>query len=188
MIDNYDKINAKLSLFGETYSIGSSGEIVLNHNYDLKRDSITVVKQVKELGDETFYIHKRLKKLKVLGRLERIGINCFSGSGLNEVEIFGVKVIDSNAFFCNRKLRKVEIYNDTKIIGEEAFEKCSSLVYVKIPDTVESIGEWAFKDCRSLKYINIPKSIRFIAKNAFDNCRSLDSDIREALDRLMLEK
>ncbi len=61
-----------------------------------------------------------------------------------------------------------EIAEGTKVIGEGAFYKCSSLTSVNIPSGVISIGGAAFADCSSLTSVNIPSSVKYIGDNPFE--------------------
>lgn len=54
-------------------------------------------------------------------------------------------------------IEKVTIPNDIEIIGNGAFENCTSLKELTIPDSVTSIGNWAFEECLSLESIYIDK-------------------------------
>ena len=55
----------------------------------------------------------------------------------------------------------------TRIICNNAFWDCSSLLDIVIPSSVTSIGDWAFSFCASLIYISIPKSVICLNGNPF---------------------
>ena len=65
------------------------------------------------------------------------------------------------------------IREGVKVIGDRAFEDCSSLISIKIPDGVTNIGSWAFSSCESLTCINIPSRVTNIGEGAFAFCISL---------------
>lgn len=60
-----------------------------------------------------------------------------------------------------------EIAEGTRVIGDGAFSKCSSLTSVTIPSSVISIGGGAFIDCSSLTSVTIPSSVMYIGWEAF---------------------
>jgi ubiquitin len=60
-------------------------------------------------------------------------------------------------------------------IGEQAFNKCTSLTSITIPDSVTSIGNDAFNKCTSLTSITIPDGVTSIGEQAFLGCTSLTS-------------
>ena len=66
-----------------------------------------------------------------------------------------------------------EIAYDVTSIGEEAFEKCSSLTSIVISNSVTSIALYAFVRCTSLESIVIPDSVTSIGSSAFSVCDSL---------------
>ena len=61
------------------------------------------------------------------------------------------------------------------MIGDYAFQYCTSLTSVNIPDSVTTIGGYAFRDCGSLTSVNIPESVTTIGEDAFYRCESLTS-------------
>ena len=85
----------------------------------------------------------------------------------------GVKVIGDNAFWWCRSLISINIPNSVTTIGIEAFLECESLISINIPNSVTMIGEGAFWGCESLISINIPNSVTMIGEGAFFFCKSL---------------
>ena len=67
------------------------------------------------------------------------------------------------------------IPNNVVIIGEEAFNGCTSLESIVIPNSVTSIEGSAFYGCTSLTKIVIPNSVTNIGNAAFGSCTSLES-------------
>lgn len=54
-----------------------------------------------------------------------------------------------------------------KIIGDNVFEGCTSLISINIPDGVTSIGSNAFLMCSNLSSVNIPNTVISIGNAAF---------------------
>ena len=59
-----------------------------------------------------------------------------------------------------------------KIISEEAFYGCTSIVSVDVPQGVEEIGARAFA-FSTIKEIYLPQSVEIIAFDAFEGCTDL---------------
>lgn len=64
---------------------------------------------------------------------------------------------------------KYVIKEGTEVICDHAFS-CSSIRNIVIPDSVIVIGERAFNECTSLKYVDIGKGVKIIKTFAFRCC------------------
>ena len=87
----------------------------------------------------------------------------------------GVKVIGDEAFWACKSLISINIPNSVTTIGNSAFALCKSLTSINIPNSVTTIGIEAFCWCGSLISINIPNSVTTIGAGAFRDCDSLTS-------------
>lgn len=92
---------------------------------------------------------------------------------LNNVQLPNVTEVITGGQFRNFQFKGITIPSTCKIIKEEAFFGCKSLIELIIPESVENIGSFAFADCSSLQKVNIPSSVKLIGKAAFANCVSL---------------
>ena len=87
----------------------------------------------------------------------------------------GVKVIANDAFRFCKSLVNINIPKGVTSIGRGAFSCCEFLTNIIIPDSMTSIGHSAFYGCRSLTSFNIPDTVSSIGHSAFDSCVSLTS-------------
>ncbi len=87
----------------------------------------------------------------------------------------GVKVIANNAFRFCKSLVNINIPKGVTSIGDWAFNGCESLTNIILPDSMTSIGHSVFSSCHSLTSINIPDGVTNIGKYAFSCCYSLTS-------------
>lgn len=83
-----------------------------------------------------------------------------------------IEIIGPGAFQ-ETQLSSIVISENVKIIGNSAFEDCSSLSSVSLSEGLTEIGGNAFNDCISLEIIEIPKSVRKMGGYVFSNCTSL---------------
>lgn len=63
-----------------------------------------------------------------------------------------------------------------RIIGLNAFEKCTKLQRLSLPNSVTKISANAFSGCSALTEINVPASVTSIGYSAFDKCAAVEWD------------
>ena len=79
-------------------------------------------------------------------------------------------------YVCNEEFAEYTEYSikaGTVEICDEAFSFINTLRKINIPNTVKSIGNYAFQGCKELLMVNIPESINQIGKNPFRGCSNL---------------
>ena len=77
------------------------------------------------------------------------------------------KITVGNYAFRNcEKLKSINL-PAAKIIGDSAFDSCTSLEKFSIDFGTEEIGAYCFRNCTSLKEIEIPDSVNVIGQGAF---------------------
>ena len=74
-----------------------------------------------------------------------------------------------------RDINEYSVREGTKVICNNAFTCCESIVSLTMPDSIVEIGEFAFEWCDSLTSIIISKNITIIQKATFYACNSLVS-------------
>jgi len=115
--------------------------------------------------------------------LESIDVSDFSGTTFNKVASYitdvtipsGVTVIGQNAFQDCSSVTSINIPSGVTSIGNSAFRRCTSLASVNIPSGVTKIENYTFANCTALTSINIPSGVTSIEQYAFDTCSALTS-------------
>lgn len=67
------------------------------------------------------------------------------------------------------------IPNSVTKIGQNAFEKLSSLTSIVIPKGVKRVDLCAFERCNNLHSITLPVGVNKIDENAFHNCNGIQA-------------
>ena len=70
----------------------------------------------------------------------------------------------------NKNIKKIQMANSVKYVGDRAFEGCESLTQLELSSQLTTIGERAFAGCKKLESITLPSSIKTIGKQAFYDC------------------
>ena len=151
-------------------------------------ESITIPDGVMSIGDVAFSCCSSLTSIVIPDSLRSIGENPFLHCEmLTDIQISpdhpyldvidGVVISkpDMRLVGCTGlfKTADYKIPQGIRIIGNDAFRECSSLISVIIPDSVTSIGNGAFGTCFSLQSVTIPNSVTSIGANPFFDCGML---------------
>lgn len=89
----------------------------------------------------------------------------------------GVKSIGDKSFCNYDNLTAITIPNGVTEILNKAFYNMFHLKCVVIPFGTISIGNYAFRECLGLETVSIPNSVTIIRQYAFDSCHALKSAI-----------
>ena len=92
---------------------------------------------------------------------------------LGEVEGLDVIVIQAGAFIDNTTIVSAVIDEGITRIGQNAFNRCSSMKLVTLPEGLTTIEEEAFAYCTGLTTIVIPSTVNDIQSHAFMYCTSV---------------
>ena len=164
--------------------------------------SITIPDSITEFGEAAFYHCTSIRSVTISEGVTCIGYSAFAHCTSLETIIIPDSVIEIGAYAfyrtqyyeqgknwdngslyignclisAGKEISGIyEIRSGTTIIGDLAFEGCTSLKSITIPDSVTNIGIAAFEGCTSLKSITIPDSVTNIGMAAFEGCTSLES-------------
>lgn len=125
-----------------------------------------------------------------LNKCTYISKNAFNGSGLEEIDLSAVKMIEENAFSGCKSLTKVTGLKLVKLLPAGTFSGCNKLSSIDF-SKIESLGvscmsgtaiervelpnlkSWdnsVFEDCKKLKSVSFPVAIANIPARAFLYC------------------
>lgn len=155
---------------------------------------------LREIGECAFWGASALKEVTIPGSVETMGEYIFEDCVSLEKVVFGegVKYIPDNMFateseglkevvlpgslevigiraFENGRFAEIDIPENVREIGYNAFYGCAALTEVKIPESCEKIGPSAFQNCTSLKKATLPADLKVIGYNVFDGCTALET-------------
>ncbi len=138
-------------------------------------ESITIPDGVEEIGYAAFYHCDSLTDVVIPESVQEIAVAAFAKTPwLSDWEENGGEdfliVGDGILLDYRGDDSVVEIPDEVKRIGAEAFRDCQSIVQVQIPDSVEVIGEAAFLGCSNLTQIEGGGQVKEIRDRAFAGC------------------
>lgn len=109
-----------------------------------------------------------LEKIVLPKKLEAIGNQAFSGTGLTEIELpEGLTTLDYSAFSYCASLSSVKIPGKVERISYNSFYKCSNLQKVELAEGIKFIDHQAFGYSNRLQSINFPSTLTSIGYDAF---------------------
>lgn len=108
--------------------------------------------------------------------VRRIYQKSFLGSSVTEAVIPDTLVyIGSSAFQNCKELKKIDLGQSVRHIGEMAFYEASALEEITIPDSVTDLGIFTFGNCVSLKKAELGKGLSKITAGTFSGCSALET-------------
>lgn len=147
-------------------------------------DEVSLKEAIKATGKDP----DRIINMKVTGQLVPNDFSFMANSmpsltnlNLEDVVLcddYGVenKKIPNSAFnssYCHTKFLRIILPESTEIIGDHAFQFCTSILYLNIPDGVKEIGEDAFYGALSSSVtLSLPSSLTVLGSGAFEGCRA----------------
>ncbi|MCQ2296088.1 MAG: leucine-rich repeat domain-containing protein, partial [Bacteroidales bacterium] len=158
--------------------------------------SLTLSDGVEEMGEYACGSSDKLKSVVIPSTMELMGAHCFMGSSVEELTVAGAPLSIGDWAFYFSNLKTVELGDETRSIGRNAFSYCTKLDSIAIPHSVTRIDDSAFSYCSSMKKavllgeidtihyalfdgctkledLNLPASVRYIAGEAFSQCLKL---------------
>ncbi len=141
------KIGSSITINGKSFQITSISKNAFNGYSKLK--SVTIGKNMKDIGEKAFYKCTALTKITTPSKVTKIGKEAFGNC---------------------KKLKSVTIGKNVTDIEAKAFYKCTALTKITIPSKITKIGKQAFGGCKKLKSITIKTkklTSKKIGSNAF---------------------
>ena len=176
-------------------------------------EELDIPDSVIKLEGDVFKKCKRITRIRIPESVTSIDRDVFSGcEKLERIEVSdenpvyksinGMLLTNENGelIFAPRGIKgDIQIPEDVRSIGENAFKDCTELksitilslffhkienhtfsgctglTSITIPESVTKIGECAFCGCKGLTSISIPEDVRSIGENAFKDCTELKS-------------
>ncbi|MCM1087773.1 MAG: leucine-rich repeat protein [Muribaculaceae bacterium] len=140
---------------------------------------INGITQIKGIGDGVFKGVGNVTSLKTSEKipLNYIGVSAFEDSYIQDIDLRNIEYISDSAFKSCHNLINIDLSQNTKEIGTEAFYD-TGLQNVKLGAEVRTVGPGAFAECTSLQTIDfsgVKYSGMTIGKYAFYNAIALNS-------------
>ena len=137
---------------------------------------------LRTIGDYAFCRCRNLAKVHFPKKLEKIGVGCFSYSGLEEAVLpESAKAVGAEAFFKCKQLTTAQLNEGLQKLGTKEVvngRECegevflgSALESIRLPSTLRRIEYRTFSCCESLRSIEIPSGVECIGEKCFADSR-----------------
>lgn len=94
----------------------------------------------------------------------------------------GTRIIADQAFL-RSGLETLKLPEGLKVIGDAAFDECTSLKTVELPARLETIGDSAFRKC-AIEEITITEGVKSIGDIAFKDCKLTNVTLPSTLESI----
>lgn len=86
----------------------------------------------------------------------------------------GVKVVGKEAFMKCTRIKSVDMPDSVITVSKHAFDSCSSLEHIRLSKNIIELGECCFRKSK-IQEITLPSSLKYIGVDAFLMCSNLVS-------------
>lgn len=149
-------------------------EVYIGRNISYQDYSFYTFEKAPHLfGYSAFYNQPKLTKVTISPAVTEIPAYLFyKNASLTMTTLPKVKKIGVSAFQECSKLTTLNLGEDLRVVGSNAFNGCKNVTKLTFPDAITSIGSGAFQDCSSVTEVTVGKGLKSIGANAFLNCKS----------------
>lgn len=120
--------------------------------------SVKLPSNCQSIGENAFLECAALKNITIPATCNTIGNKAFQDCGALTTVVFEEREDSTTEF----------------VLGEHAFDSCTSLNSIVLPDNCKSVSEYAFFGCDSLTSVTLPDACESIVGDAFYGCGSLN--------------
>lgn len=155
--------------------------------------SITVPKSVKVIDSGAFKGCSGLRHIEIPKNVELIESSAFSGcSGLTKIDVDNDNpsydsrnncnaIIESSSNTLIAGCQNTIIPNSVVVLGDYAFDGCTTLASIKLPKSVTKIGRYAFQDCSNVASVEVDSG-----NVCFDSRNGCNAIIETATNKMVL--
>jgi hypothetical protein len=134
---------------------------------------VIVEEGVTSVGYSAFINFASLESVRLAQSVTKVGNSAFWACvSLTEVDLGGVKEIESDAFESCPRLVDIDLSGVT-VIGDEAFFNSEDLTAVDL-SSIRTLGFFAFYNCLGLESVTIGKDVESMPDGAFGYCLKLE--------------
>ena len=123
-----------------------------------------------KIGNQAFQNCTALVDVLIPSSVTEIGYNAFSNTNISTIELHCSNV--GKWFRELSTLTRVDLGDEVRTIGDNAFQSCSNLKAITLPEGLTSIGYRAFQGS-GLTKVTLPSTLTTIGGQAFQNCTAL---------------
>lgn len=134
---------------------------------------ITLPESVSYVGRCAFKNCANLVNVHLPNQLTTINRSTFAKSGVQNINLGNIEVVEQNAFYSCKKLEDPDL-SSLIYIGELAFNGCKNIKILALPQ-IRAMENSAFASCDSLQHIFLSDSLTVIPDHAFEWCKNLIS-------------
>lgn len=116
-------------------------------------EGVAIPSSMTEISNYCFKSCSRLKSVSIPASVTKIGYEAFRETGLTSVDLPGVNVIGTRAFYNCKKLSNVTFAEGLASMDDEPFYGCTSLTEIDLPSTFKSMTYRAFYGCTNVKKV-----------------------------------